>query len=478
MGVMAVAAVLLYYGPLTYLVGHVPIIFNDSPGYITFSPMRTAGYPSVLYLSRLIGAGLTGVVIGQIGVFVMSVGYLSASLRRQCSARIVVVVCAVIVFNPFALFHFAIMSDSLTYSLLLIIIGLSVDTVFGKQRIRCLALLSLSIGLAISLRPASWGFVIILSLLIIHVTRQGGAGLFKGTCAALVPLLVVACASELTSYAVNGREKTSPAPYHFFAKSFLVSSGPAPTRLDRVGQSLWTVAETQGSGLRQILDRCPSESVRAATTVRIERAVVWQYVAPVVLPDVRRIVSGSGTNGHSLVLEVGLRRIIASPMQFLRVTWDEYLMLWKPYSERALSLEADSCIRTNTATFPSEFGALPESGIVTNHAINSAIPKSRAIYVAFELLWAILSLVAVTLIVVPITYMWLALRTRQPDPTLLIACVFGIAVHGCLVLDALTAPAEGRYLLLLVPMIGVSIVFFVARFNKARGRLTGHSIAP
>lgn len=476
MGVLALTVLLLSYWPIAYLEGQVPILLNDSPGYIGFSAMRTAGYPTVIILSRLLGAGLTGVIVAQVAVFAMAVGYLASSLSRHVGAHIVTGVSALIVLNPFIVYHFAIMSDSLTYSLLIIIIGLSIDILLEKQKSRCLAVLSLCIGLAISLRPASWGFVIVIPMLMMHLKRQGGASLFKGLCAALIPLLVVTSASEAISYLLHGREKSSPATYHFYAKSFLVSSGAAPNGLDPAAQNLWTIAETQGEGLRQILDRCPSEKIRAATMLRIERALVWDYVAPVILPDVRRRVAGSGTNGHSLVVEVGLRRILANPMQFLRLTWDDYLMLWKPYSERALSPEIDPYLQSITITSPvgHKFAQMPETGIVRNHAINSSIPRSRSVHAGFEVVWIILGLTAGGLLLGPITYMSLAVRTRQSDPTLLVASILGITVHGCLLLDALTAPAEGRYLLLLVPMIVISVAFFGTQFYKVldwcRGR--------
>jgi hypothetical protein len=145
---------------------HVPSLRPDSYTYINFTPERTAGYPAVLALARLLGVGLGGVIVFQLIAFSLSPGYLFEVLSRYVGHGIAAVACAVILANPrLIICHYSILTESLTYSLLIVIIGLSIESVFQGQGVKRLTLISVCIGLAISMRPAALALILYLPVL-------------------------------------------------------------------------------------------------------------------------------------------------------------------------------------------------------------------------------------------------------------------------------------------------------------------------
>ena len=81
------------------------------------------------------------------------------------------------------------------------------------------------------------------------------------------------------------------------------------------------------------------------------------------------------------------------------------------------------------------FGRLPSEGLIRLQSFNTGIPRSRTIYLLFLVIWALFTVLAITSsAAAPIYYVWLSWKTGSSDPNLFTASLFGITVHGCLIL--------------------------------------------
>ena len=460
--VVVLAFLLICYLPVRSLEGQIPTLYSDSAGYITFDPMRTAGYPAVIAMFQALRLGLGGVVLFQLVAFSLSIGHLWITLRRHFTPAVTSTISTLIVVNPFIIYHYAVLTESLTYSLLIVIICLCIDSVFGDLQLERLALISLCVGLATSLRPAAWGFALILPMLSLYFLRiRNWHNLFKWVAAGFAPLILVATVSAASAYLINGSENCSLADYVFYTKSILVSSGPAPAGLTPVETEVWTMAETPGTELRQLLDESPDGRIRAAVLYRIESPLMWDYVSSEVLPTVRQSISGPNAKSLTVLRKVGMRRLIANPGQFLRNTSSEYRILWTPFLERRSLQDVDGYLDRFMAASRSNnsAGRLPEDVMNRLQLVNSSTSRWRRFHIALRGLWLLLAAVGILLIVVPVIYLWSLWHSGNSDPLLLVASILGVTVHGCLVLDAVTGTCTTRFLVILIPAIVISISY-------------------
>lgn len=436
--------------------GPVPIMFGDSPTYIHFEPHRTAGYPAVIAISQLLGLGLPGVAAFQLAAFSLALGYFFDVLRRRFGPALAVVVAGLAFANPAMLLsHYAIMTESLSYSLLLVIIGWGIEAVFDGRSVERVALISLCVGLSIAIRPAAWAQVPFLVLLWLFLTLQAKHRWTSWVAACVAPAVAVVFVAEGAAYVVNGNEKTSLAPLHFYAKSMLVSAGPAPADLSPMQARLWMLAENDGATLRRMIDGAPNIGVRVTILRRIEAPLESTFTRTTALPIALDGRPGPERKGYMAILDVAEQRLAAAVPQYLYLTEQEYLTLWMPFVETVYFNETAAYLarfRSDALSAPVFEGG--RSGLTGAHA--------NAMRIVFDLVCVLFGAAAVLLLVAPLTFLWIWWREKRLDPRLFVSGLLGLLVHGDLLLIALTGTTTVRYSMLMIPAMAVSLVFFFA----------------
>ena len=182
------------------------------------------------------GFGLNGVILFQLIFFSLSVGYLSDSLGKQFGVPVSAAISAMIVINPFAIYHYSILTESLTYSLLIVIISLCIHCIFRTRKIKHLAIISICIGIAISIRPAAWGFALLLPMLLVYLWGTNSRSRLRWSAAAFAPLVSIAIASSVRLPCE--RQRTNDTGSVSFLRKILFSFRRTPAIRS---QLLWSV---------------------------------------------------------------------------------------------------------------------------------------------------------------------------------------------------------------------------------------------
>ena len=201
----------------------------DSIGYLNFfegtddGANRLSGYPIFLLLLTNLKFKLIHIGYIQLGVFVLALNFLLSSLLKfGVSKLIVALLFAGLLINPFFnQFHFTMLTESLSFSLLLMFLGLTLSLYQRITNIKVI-ILGLIIGLSAILKPVSLiffpiGLIFMISLLWIFETPS-----FKKTILCLVllcsPFLLILSAEKLVFYSAHD-EKGSQFAEHLDRKS-------------------------------------------------------------------------------------------------------------------------------------------------------------------------------------------------------------------------------------------------------------------
>lgn len=178
----------------------------DSQSYIDFHPARTIGYPILLHMIYKITHGYTAVVLVQVYAYAAACSFFLVRLYslspRPLFFFIVLLTSFLIVGHPEILkYHCQIMTESLSLSLLLILIGLWIEFC-QNQTPRQLALMSCLVGLSILLRPTHYAHVSLFILVSWILGRE--VFRFKWLASLTVPLFMMLFLGALAHHKVHG----------------------------------------------------------------------------------------------------------------------------------------------------------------------------------------------------------------------------------------------------------------------------------
>lgn len=217
------------------------VLENDSSGYIEFSAIRSATYPLILRGFDFAGLGHQAVIYFQCSIFVLSYGVGIGMLLRAGLPLIIVMGFALgLTFNIyFNAFHFSILTESLSFSLILILAGLSALVLKQPTVLRTSAIFPL-LGVLFTLKPAALplvlGLLISIGVLCWQKKQPDPA---KTICIGLILLLAPVGLENLT-YSFYHKERASLLPVHLYGKSAIItalSSGVVPPTVARAGLS-------------------------------------------------------------------------------------------------------------------------------------------------------------------------------------------------------------------------------------------------
>lgn len=226
-------------GMLTLTPRVFEVLENDSHGYVSFSAVRSATYPLILRSFQLMDADLKTVILFQCMVFVLSFGISIIMILRSGVPLLIVTGLAIgltcnFYFNAF---HFSILTESLCFSLILLLTGVFALLLKQITLLRCSSLFLIS-GVLFTLKPAALP-IIIGALLSVGVLFWKKKPIHrKKKLAICFILLFTPICLENIAYSFFHRERASLLPIHIYGKSAIItalSHGALPPTIIRAG---------------------------------------------------------------------------------------------------------------------------------------------------------------------------------------------------------------------------------------------------
>lgn len=215
------------------------VVENDSLGYISFSAIRSATYPLILRGFELISSDLSVVIAFQCMVFVLSFGVGITMILRSGVPLIIVIASAIgLTFNIyFNAFHFSILTESLSFSLVFITTGLFALLVKQPTTLKTCALFLL-LGILFTLKPATLPIIIGAFLSIGVLLWQKKYPHPKKTISIILVSLLTPICLENIAYNFFHTERASLLSTHLYGKSAIItalSSGALPPTIIKAG---------------------------------------------------------------------------------------------------------------------------------------------------------------------------------------------------------------------------------------------------
>lgn len=209
----------------------------DSNGYLYFfsgtgaGANRIAGYPVFLLLMSTLKFSIIQIGYIQLGIFVASFYFLLDSLLKYGISKLIVGLLFVgLLINPFFnKFHFMILTESLSFSFLLIFLGVTMSLLRRGLANTSIAMLGAIIGFLAILKPVSLIFfpigLIFLFLLFLISRAQSFQKYLLYLSLLCAPFLMILSAEKLVFFSAHD-EKVSQVTEHFYGKSIMSTTFP------------------------------------------------------------------------------------------------------------------------------------------------------------------------------------------------------------------------------------------------------------
>ncbi|WP_147301082.1 hypothetical protein [Aestuariispira insulae] len=440
-GYLSISPLLVLAGGLYF--GILPQLSPDSNSYMNFSGARTAGYPIFLKFFELLG-GLSAVVIAQYGIAAIAGIYLSQAIKSFSGSRLIAAAAAALAIgNPVCLkFHNQILTESLFYSLLLIILG-SLVAIFSHQKRSSIWVFSLAIGASLFVRPTAFAYLPLMVILL-GLGWDGLKGRRRAFIATAIFFPVLFLFGDHASFRIvhGDQPRGSLAPLHLFAKASMIDSNTQnPFARDNPRWALWQEMEDGYAPTRQFVQQAPSLTSRAFMSPFFEVFAQYQFARA----EINLSAQQAGTTPHEIMVDVARKRLAANPSGYLGNAALNYYALWTIF-KGSYPTQVEE-LKTYFAETP-----VPESkGKKTVFPL--ADQPSKISIIARPVLWGFWFLTTV-ICIIGLYLLW----RRQLTPLWRVQILLSLMIHGNFALIALTGVGIPRYTMTMWPAMAVIAV--------------------
>jgi hypothetical protein len=315
-----------FFGLALMFAPEKPLISGDSPSYIEFWSQRTAGYPIFLNIVGLFDSQLRTLPLLQL--LILCGATLLFSLGMRCLTQSYWSATAVVLLllgNVEVLkYSFWILSDGLFISSLAAILGAFAFWLGGKRLI-WLVPASMFLGVAMSIRPASFPLLAILPILYVYAWYM--LGRCVGTFALmLVPAAIVIFLSLAAYHQWHGSWRpNSVLGLNLLGKAALLAKGNEPS-----ARPAWiAVIAKVGADYRERLGMGETWADRSLlTAARYDNIRQSLGLYPGENSAFPTDELGTGSTADRAFTEVALDIIRAHKLAYLRQVLDNYVALW------------------------------------------------------------------------------------------------------------------------------------------------------
>ncbi len=450
---LAVTIPILAAVTISFVSGPLAIINEDTNTYLSFNPLRTAGYPLFTKGLLWIYDDLVFIAVVQHCLFVAcSIWLLVEVIKISGSYLLAVVISLALAANMDLLrFHSVIATESLYVSLSLGFIAVTLSFL-RDSRFSKLAALSVITGLAITVRPIGYALVPLLFLLIILNFRCFRGRLVGSILLIFLPMLLILAAEHFVYTSRHGNVRESLLGLHLFAKAGLVEVEPEEQAVllrnnNGVARDLLARLDQELAPLRRFLRSIDDFYIRKHVLTGYEGILQYRYATD--LRSEAAGIPGAGARYASKMLQsIGLQRLSFSFQDFLDLSWLHFRGLWTVYSVRTPeTLRRYEEFIAESRPLPLE-SEVERKGVLLRH--EKPVRLASAIQKLIQFSGIVTGIAA---LLACVFYLW-----RRPVSHLLFLAAFcGFMVHGNFLLVALTGLGISRYTLAMWPPIVISV---------------------
>ena len=435
------------------------MLSNDSPGYINFSPDRTAGYPVFLNLITIVFGSVQAAPKVQLVLLATAVSFLGWSVYRIFSAPYFAPILTLVLFGLSAVskFHAYILSEALFISLLCTMMGCLIMLV-AYPTVRLAAATALICGVAITVRPVGLSLLAIWPPLIWFIWGRFAGKRWRLVAVMIAPLVLCAAAERVTWRHMHGEIGPRPhrVDYHLFGTVLMMES--EPSMQDDQLAALMAEARRAWAPGRDLVRNAPDWQTQTLLTRFFE--VAGHYIAGRGSPSLRRQIKKlteqrGEIRVNRLLRDVGWSALLAAPEEWAANVWLHYRGLWAHHSIYGTNLvhRYVSYTQGRDVTAPIRMppglkvlpqrGPLPQTDVSLNRLATVAAFLASVLVVGLAV-WQRLGKVAQESPLVE-KREGPASRVKSPDDDLVAAAMAAIVVHGYFLATAMFAAANLRY---------------------------------
>lgn len=418
-----------------------PIIEPDSLSYISFYPIRTAGYPIFL---KIFTPELS--ITLQVLVFTASLLYLAIETLKN-TGNVLPATALMILINSNAelnSYHSRIMTESLYTSLVMLFLGAMIR--FTRSPTWQLgAVIGLIAGITATVRPTAYALAPILAAIPL-ISGQPGSPKTRAYLLTAVILVMVSVIGIERAYTSNyhGARATSLAGRHFFAKAAMIDVPPVQqptTTPNSVGQRLAAALEQDFRPVRDAVHGAPDLASRSLMTLVYEVCIEYSCMDPI-----RNQMDLTHAATDKAILSAGMSRLARAPLEYLNLSLIHYLRLIGKSNPTKYTAYQDYISSQRPLPFEPDVTLLIPKPEALAKTVEGT-PKFRP------------SIAACLTLVLALTGLLFVMTLRRPGRDLGIALLAAFVVHSSFTLTALIGVGEERYAMGQWPAMMTSLVF-------------------
>lgn len=409
---------------------------SDSQGYIDFASYRSAGYPFFLKSLGLVSTQWQFYAAMQIMLSLIATLFLCGELAYWFKNKSAIyLVWVLFALNPILYFlNIKILTESLFCTLMIFIIAQALSFQRNNRHPKQLLLLSLFVGLSISIRPAGISYLVALIFFLLLVPPVRGK-LWLAIICLFLPTVVVMGASKMI-YNLHHAEANSLMPSHIFARGLMLmdihDEDVFPSQMKPHLPAILT--------LKSKVNHLEGFTIRHLARTRLE--VLFQHHLNHQMSNEER-------------MSVGLKLIKRHPENYFKLTGLHFLHLWTGF-EVISTAESDSYANQNKDWL--------QLDLVSDQSWHNTLTKKRR---SFRLAWLSWALILPLVLIFTVAILSFTQIIRQTDePLLRLAGFFSICCIGSSLLTAMVGIATIRYVLTLTPFLIVITLLLLLVFSS------------
>jgi hypothetical protein len=304
------------------------LILADSPRYIEFKPLATAGYPMFLKLFGLMLPDLDSIVYVQLWIYAAAVACLCAVLAQLTkSATVGGIAALTMLINPEVnQYLFTIMTEPPSYALTaLALAAFGAIVLTGRTRYWLAA--SVAIGLAITVRASNAAYIMPLLIALLIYRRSPAQRWPVRLAAAIVPLVIIVAGERLIWNAYHEGPRRTLAGVTALGKGAMVEGGVPPATAASELPMLQPLRRALADDLtpvRTLLDQAPNLQTWCRLAFAYETFFEYRYAIPE-----RQLAEGlMPENPDGALIEVSRERVLNAAGDYADLTLRHLACMW------------------------------------------------------------------------------------------------------------------------------------------------------
>jgi hypothetical protein len=437
-------AIPIVYALIVFLLFDLnPRVTADSVGYIEFSPVRTLGYPILIYF-----LGLDLLVPIQIIIFSLSLGWLIHEINEIIkNVYIISFVSILICLTPELIdMQVSVLTESFFTSLIIIII-IGIIKYSINPRISYLILISFVVGVSASIRPVAYGLVPVILFFILFNSKTKNKLLISLICM-MLPCLLIITFERMAANIIFKDKIDSLLPRHLFAKSSMIDGymKPLSSEKNKLQLKLLDIQNKDAENIRKFIANAPSTEVKNVLTLYYEQCIQYRCF------DDQIYINNELTRAeeNKIILKTSLERMINNPISTMELFIIHYKSLWTMYQARHPNVyNAFNDYIKNTENIPFD------------KFIFKTMPKKFSINKASYYLQIVFILTGVITFLIASLYLLFGFFAIKISPYFSISGILALIIHVEFCFTAFFGLGISRYSFVFFPAIFVSILFFL-----------------